>query len=323
MKKIPLVILINLGIVFLISGCNTKQNSLSVEPVSPPIITNTWESGMGNTNSTLVTPGSYWVQDLGINDIGRWNPQFGAAISQNTNATQQSTTPAYSGRCYPLNILDQSGNFDANAPGIAFDGVWQINIKIGSNGQTSNPYSESFYLAERKNLGWGPENYSDGSENGGPAGFSREIDIMQTKYNGGSETQFGPQINLPNGGNTGWNPSSTYINTRMGLWSQVGGAPSPVFLTFGCYIANGTLWIYSYRPGGPQWYCSDPIPLNNPTYEQKYPFVPYIGTVMVTPGSNPGGFSTSYEKFVYRTVSQMAGKNPKDNPEAFGPAFYN
>jgi hypothetical protein len=44
---------------------------------------------------------------------------------------------------------------------------------------------------------------------------------------------------------------------------------------------------------------------------------------MVTPGSNPGGFSTSYEKFVYRTVSQMAGKNPKDNPEAFGPAFYN
>ena len=62
--------------------------------------------------------------------------------------------------------------------------------------------------------------------------------------------------------------------------------------------------------------------------EQKNPFVPYIGTWtnqdLGKPGAYkkaiPGGFSTSYKNFIYvaEDDAKIKGKNPKDNPEAFG-----
>ncbi len=284
---------------------------------TPPIISNGWESGMDNSNTTLVTPGSYWVQDYGFDDLGRWEVD-GDAIYQSTDKSANAIQPTYGSRAYPVHLTDNSYDLDSLAPGVGFEGVWQIDIKIGSNGATNNLYCETFYLAERANLSWGPANYSDGSDAGGDGGHSREIDIMETKWNGGSSTEFGPQVNLPNGDNTGWNPSSKYINTRMANWMDVGGAPTSDFITFGCCISGGNLWFYAYKADGTQWYCSDAIPVNNTTYTQKSPFVPYIGTWTDESTSSPGGFKTGYKNFVYKTASQIGSNNPKENPELFG-----
>jgi len=287
---------------------------------TPPIISNGWKSGMGNTNTTLITPGSYWVQDYGFNDIGRWTVN-GDAIYQSTSASTVATSPTFGSRAYPIDIINSDYDFDSNAPGTGFEGVWQIDIKIGSDGASSNLYCETFYLAERANLAWGSLNYSDGSDAGGDAGHSREIDIMETKWNGGSSTEFGPQVNLPNGDNTGWNPTSNYINTRMANWSDVGGAPTTDFITFGCYINDGNLWFYAYKSDGTQWYCSDVIPMTNKDYDQKSPFVPYIGTWTDSKTTTPGGFETGYKNFVYKTATQIGSVNPKSNPGSFGPAL--
>ena len=288
---------------------------------TPPIIINSgWSNGLGNTNSTLITPGSYWVQDYGFDDTGRWNIKDGA-VYQSTAASSVSTSPTFGSRAYPINIINSNYDIDSNAPGTGFDGVWQIDIKIGSNGASNNLYCETFYLAERANLAWGSSNYSDGSSGGGDAGHSREIDIMETKWNGGSSTEFGPQVNLPDGDNTGWNPTSKYLNTRMADWSDVGGAPTSDFVTFGCYINNGNLWFYAYKSDGTQWYCSDAIPMTNKEYDQKYPFVPYIGTWTDNKTSTPGGFETGYKNFVYKTISQIGSANPKENPGSFGPSL--
>jgi hypothetical protein len=293
---------------------------------TPPIITNSgWSNGLGNSESSLITPNSYWVQDYGFDDIGRWSVSDGA-IYQSTAASTVATSPTFGSRAYPVDILNSSYDVDANAPGTGFDGVWQIDIKIGSNGASSNLYCETFYLAERSNLVWGPSNYSDGSDAGGDAGYSREIDIMETKWNGGSSTVFGPQVNIPNGGNTGWNTTNSICINKgleMAPWSDVGGAPTSDFITFGAVISNNTLWFYSYKSDGTQWYASDPIPMSNSSYTQKYPFVPYIGTWTGESTTTPGGFKTGYKNFVYlkSTDSKIAGKNPKDNPTAFGPVL--
>ena len=287
---------------------------------TPPVISNGWESGMGNTNTTLITPGSYWVQDYGFNDLGRWTVN-GDAIYQSTSASTVAISPTFGSRAYPIDIINSNYDFDSNAPGTGFEGVWQIDIKIGSDGATNNLYCETFYLAERANLAWGSSNYSDGSNAGGDAGHSREIDIMETKWNGGSSTEFGPQVNLPNGDNTGWNPTSNYINTRMANWSDVGGAPTSDFITFGCYINDGNLWFYAYKADGTQWYCSDAIPMTNKDYDQKYPFVPYIGTWTDSTTTTPGGFETGYKNFVYKTATEIGSVNPKSNPGSFGPSL--
>jgi hypothetical protein len=302
---------------------NISSNSLKTPP---PIISNSeWSNGLGNNNATLVTPGSYWVQDYGFDDIGRWTVS-GGALYQLTAASTISISPTFSSRAYPVDILNSKYDIDANAPGTAFDGVWQMDIKIGSNGASNNLYCETFYLAERANLNWGPSNYSDGSADGGQAGHSREIDIMETKWNGGSTTIFGPQVNIPNGGGTGWNTTNS-ICVNQGLemkpWSDVGGAPTPDFITFGILISNNNLWFYAYKSNGTQWYVSDAVPLNNSSYTQKYPFVPYIGTWGDKSTTTPGGFKTGYKNFVYlkSTDSKISGKNPKDNPTSFGPVL--
>ena len=292
---------------------------------TPPIISNNWSSGMDNKNETLVTPGSYWVQDYGFNDKGRWTAD-GISVAQSTDSSTVATQPTYGSRAYPIHILNDSYKFDSLAPGTGFDGVWQMDIKIGSNSGAypDSLYCETFYLAERKNLLWGASNYSDGGTKGGPAGWSTEIDIMETKWQ-----KTGPQINIPTGGNpsTGWNPGYTKITTPQGLkvgeWSEAGatnpGGPTPDFVTFGAQIANDTLYFYGYLPGETKPWYTEAVPRDN-SYVQKYPFVPYIGTWTDTTTHVAGGFKTMYKNFIYKKATDVKG-NPISNPTGFGPGL--
>ena len=293
----------------------------------PPVVSNNWSSGMGNKNETLVTPGSYWVQDYGFDDVGRWTVN-GEYVEQSTDSSKIASQPTYGSRAYPIDILDASYKFDSLAPGTGFDGVWQIDIQIGSNSGVApdSLYCETFYIAERQNLLWGASQYSDGSPKGGPAGWSTEIDIMETKWQ-----KTGPQVNIPTGGNpsTGWNDNYTKITgpngLQVGKWTVAGatnaGGPTPDFVTFGAQIVDKNLYFYGYLPGDTKtWYVEGPIVRDNTKYTQKYPFVPYIGTWTDTTTHVAGGFVTKYKNFIYKKASEVTG-TPITNPENFGPGL--
>lgn len=279
----------------------------------PPIITNaSWQSGQGNTLSSPTMGANFWVQDYGMDEVGRWSTA-GGALYQSTEALSAYGNNVGS-RAYPIRIIDGAPNWKvAGGVGVAFEGVWQIDIKIGSDGTSNNAFCETFYLAERADFACGPSRYRDGSGSAA-GGLGREIDIMETKWNG-----TGPQVNLPIGGGTGWNPASPYINKSMAKWVEVGGAPTKDFITFGCFIRADHLWLYAYT-GEKQWYCSEAIRKDS-RYHQKYPFAPYIGTW--SEGKSSGGFKTGYNNFIYVSAndSRIAGKNPKDYPGAFGKAL--
>jgi len=274
---------------------------------------------LGNNSSSLVEHESFWGIDYGT-DAGRWTARDGA-IYQSTALVDQNV----GSRAYPIYLATGAPtwlvkNCDPNAcecsntvaPGVAYTGCWQIDMSIGSSGQ--GPFTETFYLAERANLEPGPSNYQDGS-GGAPGGVSREIDIMETRWQ-----PLGPQANCPSASGTEW--SSTFKNRLMGKWTDVGGAPTTGFITFGCLIRDKSMWMYAYKQNGELWYSSDEIKNDNAAYIQKNPFVPYIGT-WANQGTGAGGFETGYKNFVYldQDDSKLAGKNPKDNPEAFGPAL--
>lgn len=290
----------------------------------PPVISNNWSSGMGNTNETLITPGSYWVQDYGFDDTGRWVAN-GDYVAQNTSNSPVAEKPTFGSRAYPIDILNDSYKFDDQAPGTGYDGVWQIDIQIGSNSEVApdSLYCETFYIAERKDLSWGSKYYSDGSPAGGENGWSTEIDIMETKWQ-----KTGPQVNIPVGGGTGWNPNYTKITTPNGLqvgkWTDAGaknaGGPIPDFATFGAQIVNDSLYFYGYLPGKTDtWYVEGPIVRDN-SYVQKHPFVPYIGTWTDSTTTVAGGFETKYKNFIYKKSSDVVG-NPATHPENFGPGL--
>jgi hypothetical protein len=275
----------------------------------PPIVSNDWSSGMGNTDSKATAGENFWVTDYGVSEEGRWVPTDNGAIAQTTQLIGNNV----GSRAYP--VLLSSGaptwtihNSPPYAPGTAFSGCWQVEMKCGSSG--TGDFVETFYLAERADLEPGPTHYQDGSGSA-PGGNSREIDIMETRWKPG-----GPQANCPTGGGTGWN--TEWSNQQMGDWNDVGGLPMTDYVTFGCLIRGDNLWIYGYKPDKSQWFCSSAIPNNNTSYTQKYPFVPYIGTW--SSAHNPGDFQTSYRNFVYLTEddNKIKDKNPKDNPDAFG-----
>lgn len=278
--------------------------------ITPKIISDDgWDNGLGNSESALVAGNDYWGLDYGDD---KWSIKDGAAYL--TTKTGQYNDVG--SRAFPFLLNTASPDYDISAAddhGAAMDGVWQIDMKIGSNG--GGDFCETFYLAERKNMEPGVNNYLDGSGSA-PGGIGREIDIMETKWQ-----STGPQINLPNGGGTSWNPNSEYINYLAGQWVDDGGAPATDFTTFGAYINDGNLWIYAYKTDGTQWYCTDAIPLDS-DYDQTGDFVPYIGTWGKAGSSDV--FETGYNHYVYlpTTDSRIAGKNPKDNPEAFGPTLY-
>jgi hypothetical protein len=172
----------------------------------------------------------------------------------------------------------------------------------------------------------------------GRGAYSREIDIMETMW-----SPKGPQINLGNmGGGTAWNVHAKTANYGLKqpfpLWSEVGGAPTKDFIIFGCLIRGDNLWLYAYKGPGVdinhkngQWYCTDAIPKKpdkdprtGKLYEQKGPFVPYIGTW--TNGKKDGNFFTKYNHFIYlrhddpqlRITETGRLANPLDNWNYFG-----
>ncbi|MFN8769849.1 MAG: hypothetical protein ACK5Z5_10310 [Neisseriaceae bacterium] len=291
-----------------LNGANFEViGSLEAKSVVPPIITNSgWASGMGNTYNQFTPGASFWVQDYGMNEVGRWTVDGSQqSIKQSTQTISGSNVGS---RAYPV-IQNSDGTYAAGV-GSGFDGVWQIDIKIGSDGY--GPFCETFYLAERKNLAPGPQNYMDGSGEA-TGGIGREIDILETRWH-----PLGPQINLPKGGGSSWNENAAYQSVQMANWSDVGGAPTQQFITFGAFIKDDNLWLYAYKPDGTLWYSTQAIP-RILGYKQNYPFVPYIGTW----GSVPGNFYTEYKNYIYLPASKIQnGINPKDNPKEFFEAVH-
>ncbi len=273
----------------------------------PSFISNDgWSNGMGNQESSLIAGDDYWGVDYGAD---KWSISNDAAF-QSTKTGQYSDVGS---RAFPIHLETASPDYKINGGiGAAMDGLWQIDIKIGSNG--GGDFCETFYLAERINMNPGVDNYQDGS-GGAPGGIGREIDILETKWQ-----PSGPQINLPTGGGSGWNPNSQYINYLAGKWVDNGGAPATEFSTFGALIRDNNLWIYAYKTDGTIWYSTDAIPLDS-DYDQKGDFVPYIGTWGKVGSTDI--FETGYKNYIYlaQDDSKIVGKNPKDNPEAFGQAL--
>jgi hypothetical protein len=289
-----------------------KCTAIHPPNAAPPIITNQgWSNGQGNSDSSPIVGESFWVQDYGMDEPGRWTAE-GGAIYQSTARIRGNNVGS---RAYPIKIGTGAPDLAfSGGVGVACEGLWQIDIRIGSNGRSSNNFCETFYLAKRADLTPGPSHYTDG--NPGTPPNTTEIDIMETKWRDGC-----PNINLPNGSNTGWNPKPDYGIT-MPPWTDVGGAPTADFITFGCLIRGNDLWLYAYKPvPQTQWYCTKKVPKNNSNYDNKTPFVPYIGTWSA--GNEPGGFKTGYKNFIYlpKDDPKIKDKNPHDHPEAFGPAL--
>lgn len=297
--------------------------------LAPPIITNTaWTNGMGNSLSVATENNNFWGIDYGFED-GRWTVTDGAIYQLNQGIPYNGGTN-YGSRAYPVAL---GTDFAASpGPGGAMDGLWQIDIKVGTSGSSDNSYCETFYLAERKNPGVGTSNYMDGSPAGGPGGWGLEIDIMETRWNAGG-TKLGPQINLPTGLDgpnsifTGWTKDSTFYNTVLALWSDIGGAPNADFATYGALIRGDSLWIYAYKPDGSFWYSTPEIK-NSGDYQYTSPLYPYIGTwanaeILGTVNINDVS-KTGYKNYVYLSQDdpKIAGLNPYDNPEAFGKLLF-
>jgi hypothetical protein len=333
---------------------------LSISPASfnlgPAAIPNAnWSNGLGNSESIPVTGMNFWAIDYGMDftpntgvaDDYRWYASDGA-IWQSTEKINQYG--GYGSRAYATQLVQDSTTGDwsgvSGGTGVAYDGCWQIDIKIGSDGTLNSlvggaqAFCETFYLAERINLYPGTANYLDGSSAGGSGNnsqYGREIDIMETSWNGAgatASTPTGPQVNLPNGNpgngnNTGWLASpvngQTGVNQKAADWSDVGGAPTSDFVTFGILIKGNQIWFYAYKPDGTQWYSYGPIDKTNTTYNQVGPFVPYIGTWNndLTSAAAQAGFVTGYKNFVYtaNTDSMIKGFNPKKHPKKFGRAL--
>jgi hypothetical protein len=354
----------------------------------PPIISNAgWRNGQGNELAEPKAKNNFWVADYGV-EHWKLSPDD-HAIQQLTTGTRNPYPPPekyYGSRAYPIRIGKVVPEWPVSGGnGVAWEGCWQIAIKIGSvkNRVAEAPWCETFYLAERyvteryptdagdQSFLWGPDYYSDGDGGVGggtleerkkglrtkkvpvtvdesrtgkdaykqPGAYSREIDIMETRW-----TPKGPQINLGNRfGYTGWSVYPDYglvsppvnedylkaykkayprwkprANVKPALWTDVALDPhngTKDFILFGCLIRGNNLWLYAYKGptnGSEQWYCTNAIPAAFP-YIQKYPFVPYIGTWTdwtdkdgkhVTPAD--GGFVTKYRDFLYL---------PEDDPQ--------
>tara|TARA_B100001564_G_scaffold289469_1_gene253095 strand:- start:2423 stop:3760 length:1338 start_codon:yes stop_codon:yes gene_type:complete len=298
---------------------NRNWFDITYNDVPPPsVITNEdWNNGLGNNDSKAVTDESFFVADYG-DETGRWAVDDGA-IYQSTELIEGNT----GSRIYAVKL--EKGDSDwtyEKGTGVAMDGLWQIDVRIGSNGGVLNTkdtvFCETFYLAERRVLKAGVDNYIDGNKTAPTNPPGREIDILETKWKPG-----GPQISLANDeGNTYWNKTEAQ-NIQMGVWDSIGGAPNPKFATYGALIRDNNLWIYAYKPDGTIWYSTDSIPNTNTEYVQEGPFVPYIGTWNEEKTQTAGDFKTGYNNFIYLAADddKIKDKNPKDHPEAFGPVL--
>jgi hypothetical protein len=204
------------------SAGNYQLNCNKIHRPPPPTLPN-WSNGQENQDSNPTPGKKFWVADYGAD---KW-----VSVASDTSIAQSTDGPYLGSRAYPIRI--DTGNPDWHVSGgngaVAKDGLWQIEMSIGSNGD--GPWCETFYLAERLNFTphykdyyidgdgggsiddyktkkvhtWFDRYYPNKNEKGeiiscGKTGaYSREIDIMETRWH-----PSGPQINLPMWGDTGW-----------------------------------------------------------------------------------------------------------------------
>jgi hypothetical protein len=152
----------------------------------PPIISNQyWYSGQQNYVEGPARHAQFWVTDYGKD---KWSPVTPLVnFPGELNGIQQSTAgPPWGSRAYPIWLWDPPEWKVSGGLGVAYEGLWQIAIQIGSDGRPEyvdpqgekHGWCETFYLAERLPplkpypvparvpLPWGPDYYSDGQGGG-------------------------------------------------------------------------------------------------------------------------------------------------------------
>jgi len=130
----------------------------------PLIISNKgWTNGQGNELEVPTVGKNFWVLDYTSEE---WSLDASArAIRQATDLSKYVPKPG--SRAYPIHFdtgapdWKVSGGVGCQKPGL--EGLWQMDIQIGSDGRKATPWCETFYLAERRNMAWGAFNYGDGS----------------------------------------------------------------------------------------------------------------------------------------------------------------
>jgi len=72
------------------------------------------------------------------------------------------------------------------------------------------------------------------------------------------------------GPDSDWGMKGQLLKGKYPQWSEVGGAPTKDFISYGCLIRGDKLWLYAYQ-GPTQWYCTNAVPKVS-TYDQQNPF---------------------------------------------------
>jgi hypothetical protein len=324
-----------------------------------------WHSGMNNDDNTI--PGPFWVLDYGFSnwsvDTSK-NVATGAtatgATASDTAVVNQQSDPQHKpsgSRAWPLYICknsagDQSlcgSGCDKSTPGLARNGVWMIDVKVGSKLQKGATQAdrgsvcECFYLAQRKTLYPGTAFYADGSGGGGNNVFSTEIDMFETLW------KDGPQINLPP--DHCWTDSGTSINStlpycvsgdesfgQLCTWENIekwtGSDYNDVTISYGAYIdSENNLYIFAYYT--PQNSDTKKLLFCNCQGSQSFdtslqsgpvkgspkgvgsdssediPFAPYIGAWSNT--NELDSDVTEYSNFYYVSVDKLGESTPLDD----------
>jgi len=116
------------------------RKTAAAAATAPPVISNDgWTGGMGNT-SPAATPGqSFWALDYG-SENGRWTIEEGAAWQSNAPIDSGGGIN-YGSRAFPASL---DANYQASyGPGSGFDGLWQMDIRIGSTGSSGSTVAVS------------------------------------------------------------------------------------------------------------------------------------------------------------------------------------
>lgn len=333
------------------SGWNNGTNTYKI---TSKIIPNDWNSGMNNN-------GNFWAIDYGSDITNSNNVRWKTVndtlkISNQYNENDSNNNRGF--RAFPVNLLNngtivnyEGGNLDSLPYGVAFEGLWQMDINI-SDKKSNSTFTETFYLAERQNMFPNPDNYMDGAKSrwNNSRGGS-EIDIFEALTKIYKETSSGFSINIPYKQSKGdeadekvlshvWNTEYfrhetkdnkgnikyTYKAKPLGKYDKLNKDNkgnikygSDIFITVGCLIRGDNLWFFAYKPNGELFYATEAIKKSS-KYIRRYPFVPYISIWEAEHTDYSNSYGTKYTNFVYLKEDDQLIKNfnPKDNPDKFG-----
>lgn len=329
------------------SGLNNGTNTYKI---TSKIIPNDWNSGMNN-NSNFFWAIDYGSDIIDINNV-RWKTVNDTLRISNKSTKQSSGNINRGFRAFPVNLLNngtivnyEGGNLDSLPYGVAFDGLWQMDINISSK-KSGSTFTETFYLAERQNMFPNPDNYMDGSKKNWmkkqETRGGSEIDIFEALTKIWKETSSGFSINIPypqfdddekvlaHVWNTEYfrheikndegKTEYKYKAKPLGKYGELNKENGyDIFITVGCLIRGDNLWFFAYKPNGQLFYATDVIKKSS-KYVRRYPFVPYISIWEADNTDYSNAYGTSYTNFVYLKQDDelIRNFNPKDNPDKFG-----